>query len=306
VVLEEPDGAQADAVTDRDGNIYLTYQNDKRDRNCLIRWKPDGTGGEFMTGGGDALCSGVPHGLQVTTEGDQQFLYHANNEQKLVKTTLNGTIVWETVGNFGQDPKLPYRPTWFVKPPDSRYAYLCDGYGSNIIYAFDADTGRFLNKTWGGSSPGPGSEAPHGTFRTNHGCTHDPRRENTIAVSDRENGRLEFFHYDPDGYEKFEWYSTVDMRHYLGKGSRPCIVRTYPDLGGIAVSADLAGPVAVLDSGNEVVSVVRVSELLAEEQHRHPHDAMFLPNGDLVVATWDPGRISYWKRLPAEEQVVLL
>lgn len=39
-------------VTDAENNIYLTYQNDGKDQNCLIKWKPDGTGGEFMTGGG--------------------------------------------------------------------------------------------------------------------------------------------------------------------------------------------------------------------------------------------------------------
>jgi hypothetical protein len=51
-----------------------------------------------------------------------------------------------------------------------------------------------------------------------------------------------------------------------------------------------------------VVSVVNVSVLLAAEQHKHPHDAIFLPNGDMVVATWAPGRISYWKLLPVEEE----
>ena len=71
----------------------------------------------------------------------------------------------------------------------------------------------------------------------------------------------------------------------------------YPEQEGIVVLPDLAGPVAVLDESNAVVSVVNVSDLLAAEQHKHPHDAIFLPNGDMVVATWAPGRISYWKRL---------
>ena len=43
--------------------------------------------------------------------------------------------------------------------------------------------------------------------------------------------------------------------------------------------------------------------LLAAEQHLHPHDAIFLANGDMVVATWAPGRISYWKLLPAVDEV---
>ena len=45
---------------------------------------------------------------------------------------------------------------------------------------------------------------------------------------------------------------------------------------------DLAGPVAVLDNQHRVLSVVNVSVLLAAEQHKHPHDAIFLANGDIV------------------------
>jgi len=294
-------------VTDKDKNIYLTYQNDGKDPHCLIKWKPDGTGGEFMTGG-DAkgvLCGGTPHGLKITTEGDEQFLYHANNNQKLTKTKMDGTVVWQTLGNFGQDSKLPYRPTWFATPPNSNFTYMCDGYGSNNIYPFDRNTGKWQDKkVYGGHSPGKGPTQPHGTFSTNHGCTWDPRtNDNTIVVSDRANSRFEFFHYDPATVETFEWYKTADMQPYLGTGTLPCNLRMYPDLGGIAITPDLAGPVGVLNSDNEVVSVVNVSVLLAAEQHKHPHDAMFLPNGDMVVATWAPGRISYWKLLPVEDEV---
>ena len=51
---------------------------------------------------------------------------------------------------------------------------------------------------------------------------------------------------------------------------------------------------------SQVLSVVNVSVLLADLQHLHPHDAILLPNGDMVVATWAPGRISYWKHLKDE------
>ena len=283
-------------VTDKDKNIYLTYQNDGKDRNCLIRWKPDGTGGEFMTGGGDKLCTGTPHGLKITTEGDEQFLYHANNNQKLTKTKLDGTIVWQVNGLFGQDTSV-YRPTWFATPPNTKYTYLCDGYGSNQVYAFDRTNGHFLNHTWGGRSKTKGPNAEHGKFSTNHGCTYDPRINNTIVVSDRANSRFEFFHYDPATPATFDWYHTVDMQPSLGAGTLPCNLRMYPEQDGRAITPDLAGPVGVLDADNKVISVVNVSVLLAKEQHKHPHDAIFLPNGDMVVATWAPGRVSYWKKL---------
>jgi hypothetical protein len=46
-LLQAPAGASLvnchGLVTDAAGNIYLTYQNDGKDQNCLIRWKPDGS-----------------------------------------------------------------------------------------------------------------------------------------------------------------------------------------------------------------------------------------------------------------------
>jgi hypothetical protein len=305
-LLKPPAGAKLvnchGLVTDKDKNIYLTYQNDaKTDTNCLIRWKPDGTGAEFMSGGGGKLCDGTPHGLKITTEGGTQYLYHANNNQKLTKTTLDGTIVWQKTGNFGQDPKAAYRPTWFANPPNSKYMYLCDGYGSNNVYSFSTD-GDFQNHTWGGRNPDPkGPNARHGMFATNHGCTYEPRTENgvnQVVVSDRANSRLEYFTTDPATGATFQYSNkTVNLQPAMGKGTLPCNIRMYPEQEGRAIIPDLAGPVAVLDKSNAVISVVNVSVLLAADQHKHPHDAMFLPNGDMVVATWAPGRISYWKKL---------
>ena len=129
-----------------------------------------------------------------------------------------------------------------------------------------------------------------------HGCTYDPRN-GKIAVSDRANHRIEYFDYDGNDPSKFTYSSTVDMRPALGPTTLPCNLRMYPDQEGRAIIPDLNGPVAVLDNTNKVISVVNVSVLLAADQHKHPHDAIFLPNGDMVVATWAPGRISYWKKL---------
>jgi hypothetical protein len=34
--------------------------------------------------------------------------------------------------------------------------------------------------------------------------------------------------------------------------------------------------------------------MLQAEQHKHPHDAIFLANGDIVVATWAPVSPASW------------
>ena len=42
---------------------------------------------------------------------------------------------------------------------------------------------------------------------------------------------------------------------------------------------------------------VDVAGLIGSLGSLHPHDALFLPNGDFVVGTWNPGYVSYWKKL---------
>ena len=149
-------------AVDKEENIYLTYQNDGVDPHCLIRWNKDGLNASFAGNGTPELCSGTPHGLKISTEGDAQFLYHANNAQKLAKTTLDGEIVWIVNGPFGQnstctnvtcpnnscactDGNAPYIPTWFAIPP-GKYGYLCDGYGSDRVFSFDLSSGNFTGE----------------------------------------------------------------------------------------------------------------------------------------------------------------
>mmetsp|Transcript_20703 Transcript_20703/g.36811 ORF Transcript_20703/g.36811 Transcript_20703/m.36811 type:complete len:359 (-) Transcript_20703:169-1245(-) len=285
-LLHLPEGAQAKNchgfAMDSKNNIYLTYENMGDDKNCLVRWRPDGTSGEFLTGGGSQLCDGVPHGLKIAREAGKEYFYHANNERKLTKTELDGRIVWQVKGNFGQKQDLPYRPTWFGIPPKGDYIYLADGYGSNHVYVFTRN-GRFTGHTYGG----PGSS--HGLFHTDHGITYDPR-VNQLAVSDRENHRLEYYDFDPSSPGRFSYNWTTSIPGV----QRPCNIRPLKDM---AIVPALEGPVAILDLHNKLVTSVNVSGLLGDQGHRHPHDAMLLPNGDFVVATWNPGRLSYWKKL---------
>ena len=55
----------------------------------------------------------------------------------------------------------------------------------------------------------------------------------------------------------------------MGAGTLPCNLRPYPEQNGRATVPDLVGPVAALDKGNEVASVVGVSVLLAAGVNRH-------------------------------------
>ena len=77
----------------------------------------------------------------------------------------------------------------------------------------------------------------------------------------------------------------------------PCNIRSYAN--GTAIVPDLDGPVAILDGEDSTLAILNVSGLLGSRGHLHPHDAVILPSGDVVVATWNPGRISYWRKLPS-------
>ena len=64
--------------------------------------------------------------------GGDVFLYHANNNQKLTKTTLVGTIVWQKEGNFGHSAgKFGRSGSQCLQTAHLStlvtFVYLCDG-----------------------------------------------------------------------------------------------------------------------------------------------------------------------------------
>ena len=88
-----------------------------------------------------------------------------------------------------------------------------------------------------------------------------------------------------------------------GNRSLPCDIRAAP-VGpalGMAIVAGLDGNIAILNEQNQLVSTVDVAALIGDLGSIHPHDALFLPNGDFVVGTWNPGYVSYWKKLKSDE-----
>jgi hypothetical protein len=261
---------------DTQGRIYFTFEpEDVREQTrCLIRFAPDGTGAALL-GFDNGLAQGVPHGLNIHFEKDgTPVLYHANNEATVHKTTLEGQILWTQkwstqMGN--------YKPTDAVAPPGSDHVLVADGYGSSMIHALKAADGVYAGKSWGGLG------SAHGELNCPHGITYDPRRK-LLLTADRGNKRLEYF--TPHGF----YHSTIEAPEI----SAPCNADIQGDF---VLVPDLDGPVVILDKENKVVSVLEIAKLLGASGFRHPHDAIWLPNGDIVVCTWNPGRLGYWRRL---------
>ena len=260
------------------GNIYFTFEPEKVEANtrCLVKFNPDGTDA-ILLGVDNALAYGAPHGLNIDVEADgTAALYHANNDATVHKTTLDGKVIWTQkwapqMGN--------YKPTDAVVPPGSDKVLIADGYGSSMIHGLKKKDGVYAGKSWGGSG------ATHGELNCPHGITYDPRRKLLLAA-DRGNKRLEYFNLNGS------YHSTVQAKEITA----PCNADIW---GNFVLVPDLDGPLNILDGDNRVISVIEVGKLLGANGFKHPHDAIFLENGDIVVCTWNPGRLGYWKRLKA-------
>jgi hypothetical protein len=274
---------------DEQTGIIITYKDMNDSSKCLLHWAPGRfeENGVFL-GPGSSLCAGVPHGLRAAVENNTTYLYHANNEQALHKTTLSGDIVWTTNGKPTKNTSVAYRPTWFATQPASisPYAYLADGYGSNRIYVYYRNNGTYTGHSFGG----PGSL--HGQFQTCHAVTWDWRIQKMV-VCDRENHRLEYF--DVMGGGPSFYYTHTASYPEL---RRPCNIRIHHP-SGIAIVPALEGMVGILDARNQLISLINITEALGARGFLHPHDAHFVPgpSGDFVLVTWNPGRVGYFRRV---------
>ncbi len=261
---------------DTEGNIYFTYEPETVDEHTrgLVRFAPDGTGATLL-GSSNALAHGVPHGLNIHAEKDGRLvLYHANNDATVHKTTLTGEILWtqKWTAQMGN-----YKPTDATVAPGTERLVVADGYGSSMIHVLKTSDGVYAGKSWGGLGAG------HGELNCPHGITFDPRRK-LLLTADRGNKRLEYFTVNG------AYHSTIEAPEITA----PCNADIRGDY---VLVPDLDGPIIILDKDNKVVSVIEQAKLLGARGFRHPHDAIWLPNGDIAVCTWNPGRIAYWRRL---------
>ena len=183
---------------------------------ALLKYDKDGTGGTLL---GDAsLAEGVPHGIKIAEEHGVEYLYHANNDAKVHKTTLNGEYVWSTdmTSAWSKDAtNWPFKPTGVVVPPmsslssdsstEKQVVYVADGYGLSKVHEFDTVTGNYTGIVFGGAS------SPL-AFDCDHGISYDDRVE-LMVVSDRSHHRLVWI--DSKG-------SLVDTKNLTTEVPLPC------------------------------------------------------------------------------------
>lgn len=273
---------------DSKGRIYLAHtvhsDSESKDAVCVFDDK-----GRFVTSWGDRFAGGA-HGLDIRKEKDGEFLYHCDTAHRVfVKTDLSGKVIWEkgmpVESNVYKD-KMPFVPTNTAFAPNGDF-FLADGYGSSFIHQYDIK-GNYL-RTIGGSGDVAGKlNCPHGLYVDKRG------KEPLLAVADRGNRRIQYFNLDGEhvGFVK------DGMR-------QPCHFDTRRDL---LLVPDLDSVITLLDKDNKVVAQLGdgfPTDLRGKPRSEyipgkfiHPHDAIFLRNGDILVAEWVPtGRVTLLKKV---------
>ncbi|MFN0060286.1 MAG: twin-arginine translocation signal domain-containing protein [Planctomycetota bacterium] len=290
--LAPPDGlawGDTHAVCqDASGHIYVghTVHESSRRKEAVVVYDERG---KFIRAWGESFRPGA-HGLDVRKEGGEEFLYHCDTNRRLVvKTSLSGEVVWERSdppeADVYKDGKR-WCPTNVAFAPNGDF-YVGDGYGLSYVFRYNAK-GEFQQVI---ARPGKGA----GEVSCPHGLWIDARDGDAkLVVADRANARLQYFTLDG----RHLGFVTAGMRH-------PCHFKTRGEL---LLVPDLHSVVFLLGKDNKIVATLgdgHPSKLrgVAREQFLpgkfvHPHDAIFLANGDILVSEWvTVGRITLLRKL---------
>ncbi len=293
-------------TVDAENNLYVIHEGreDQATHPSIFVFDSAGKyirsfGHEFQGGG---------HGLEVRTEGDEQFLYVSAYQQvkSFAKMTLQGEIVWQNFAPMesevyaageAENPSRVwgrdrFMPTNFAFLDDCGFL-LADGYGSFYIHRYDQH-GNWISKFGG---PGDGA----GTFNTPHGLWIDNRNPllPVVVVTDRAHNSLQRFTMNG------EYIDTIS-----GFGL-PANIDTSGDL---LLVPELVARVSILDRDNKTLVTLGddVERLSADKDKTirkdpskwingkfvHPHDACFDVDKNIFVAEWvDSGRVTKLERI---------
>lgn len=295
---------------DRDGLVYIIHEGRENLKDHPSIFVFD-TEGKFVRAFGNQFQGGG-HGLEVVTEGKDQFLYVTGYQQlkNFAKLTLKGEQIWEKrapmeselypkgediapAKRWGRDA---FMPTNYAFLPDGGF-FLADGYGSYRIHRYDKN-GKWMFKF---GEPGKGD----GQFDTPHGVFYDnrPGRAPSVLVADRANKRLQWFTLEGKHLQTLDGFilpANIDAR------------------GDVLLVPDLSARVTLLDKNNKVIAHLGEDpewrEAVVKDRNKlrsspngegwvagkflHPHDACFDSAGNIYVAEWvQTGRITKLRKV---------
>ena len=294
-------------AVDRDHNLYVIHQGNFKDQAEHPNIFVFDSEGRYQRSFGKQFQGGG-HGIEVRSEGSEQFLYVCcyKDKKTFAKLTPKGEVVWQKYAPMntelyadGEDTnpqniwgRNRFMPTNFAFLDNGDF-FLVDGYGSYRVHRYDK------HGNWKSMFGGVGTG--EGTFNLPHGIWVDkrPGRVPSIVVVDRQNHALQYFTLDGNYQKTLTGYGL------------PANADTWQDL---MVVPELIARVSILDSNNNIVArlgddTMRIKgdsdytirsdpSKWTDGRFVHPHDACFDNNGNIFVAEWvATGRISKLNRL---------
>jgi len=274
-------------VQTRDGRLFMF--GDHTDNNMVI-FNEDGrvldVWGKDYPGG---------HGLTLSEEGDEEFLYLTDpNLHQVFKTTLAGKVVMTLDAPLDAaqyDKPDQYKPTETAIAPNGDI-YVADGYGSQYLIHYAPDG------TLKGVHAGPGTEPQR--FNNMHGVAIDARNPDDVHLILTARAQNRFKRFNLDGTHR----STVEL-----PGAWICrpVIRDRHVYFAVIISAldswqsNGSGFVAVLDEYDRVVSCPggspptyesdKLSPMAQSADGKstfiHPHDVCVDRHENLYIPQWN-------------------
>ena len=274
---------------DSQGRIYIkhTVHKTSAKADAVVVFDP---AGKFITSWG-ADFKGGAHGMHLAKEGGTEYFYLCDTARHLlVKTTLDGKVVWERgcpdeTGGYKKTDE--YVPTNVATAPDGT-VFVSDGYGRNYIHVYKPD-GTYL-RTFGGT----GKLAGH--MRTPHGLLVDTRgKEPLLVVADRSNARLQYFTLAGEHVK----FVTEELRapcHFHVRGTELLV----PDLKSRVTLFDANNKLIVhLGDGKDYANIRdKDRTAFTPGQFVAPHGGIFDSHGNIFIVEWvEVGRVTKLRKV---------
>ena len=268
---------------DSKGNIYVSVQ--EADAGIQV-YGPDG---KFIK---SLPLPASLHGFVIRQDDGGEFLFGAVlTEQRVIKTTLDGTLVMEIpTSSFPADKAGPkgLRLTNCDVAPNGDI-YVVDGYGIDWVFVFDR-SGKFKT-TFGGQKEPLALKNCHKLFIDRR---YEPAR---VLLCDRGNNRM--LHTDLEG-KLIGVFADEGLR-------RPSSASFHGDL---VCVAEIAGRVSVWDKEGRQVAALGANDTQGQTNTpkvepkdwrqgvvTSPHGITFDNDGNILETEWNIfGRVLRWNR----------
>lgn len=269
-------------VIDKAGRIFLLTNHIRN--NVLVYDQ----GGNLL----DAWGTTYPgaHGLTLSEEGGESFLYIADNSRhEVIKTTLEGQeimVLPAPLETSYYEKAEQYIPTETAIAPNGDI-YVADGYGEQHIIRYNAQ-GELL-QVFGGRGEGPGQ------FLNAHGICLDQRgKADELLITARQMNALKRFSLEGEHLETIPLPGAFICRPVIHQ--KQIYLATIWSGDGSANT----GFISILDENNQLVSAPggatpRYTEGQLKPMYqalsvfRHPHDVCVDADENLYVAQWNSG-----------------